>query len=166
MWPAGIELRSTRAQHPRDDLATQGWKGRQPLLSRSREVWVTSTGRSLTSGEDFPGGLSATEMPVCAQKLARNDRSCGFSHPIPSRLSHYQGIASATTRRSIVSQQHTRLRLPRGPRAPLIGVAREPDCRRGAGPTCGSWKGGSWRRNRLGRREEGSVNENVEPRGE
>lgn len=132
---------------------------------------MTSTGRSLTSGEDFPGGLSATEMPVCAQKLARNDRSCGFSHPIPSRLSHSQSIASAT-RRSIVSLQHTRPRLPRGPRAPLVGVAREPDCRRGAGPTCGSWKGGSKRdwgeetRDPSMKMWNLGANENVEPEGE
>lgn len=43
------------------------------MLSRSRELRVTSKRRSLTSGEDFPAYLSAPEMPSCSQKLATKE---------------------------------------------------------------------------------------------
>ena len=73
MWPAGVELSSACAQHRRARGSAGKGKRRQPLLSRSGEVLVTSKRRSLTSGEDSLTDLSAQEMPACAQKLATKD---------------------------------------------------------------------------------------------
>lgn len=118
LWPERVGPSFDCALHP-----CAGGEA-QPLLPGSREVRVTPKAWPLRK---IPPRTSAPQkcMPV--------RRSWGFSHPSSPGVPNSQCIAPAPGG-STLAQQHVRPKLSKGLRAPHVGGAREPDCKRSAGP--------------------------------